>query len=102
MQRGKFDYLVMREIWYTHRQGGPLMFRFSIRDMLLVTLVVALSTGWWIQYSKMRYELEALQWESEKLQLILKSDGYELDLSDRRLTITVAYRDGLRTRFIDR
>ena len=85
------------------------MFRFSIRDLLLVTLVVGLCAGGWVHYSKMRCKLEAaeeqtkaFQWESEKLQFFLKDGGAQLDLTDRRLTVTVAYKDGFRTRFIDR
>ncbi|MBC7855810.1 MAG: hypothetical protein IAF94_20475 [Pirellulaceae bacterium] len=85
------------------------MFRFSIRDMLLVTLAAGLSTGWWVSYSRMRQRVEAVerqkeafQWESEKLQLLLKSDGYQLDLTDSGLRVTVAYKDGFRSRSIDR
>jgi hypothetical protein len=45
---------------------------FSIRDLFLVTMIVALAVGWWIDRSKLwdefrneiaRHRLEALEWE---------------------------------------
>ena len=69
------------------------MFRFSIRDLLLVTLVVGLCAGWWVHYSNMRNKLEAtekqtkaFQWESETLQRLLKTEGYYFNLADGSLT----------------
>ena len=46
--------------------------KFSIRDLLLVTVIVALAVGWWVHRSKLcdelrneiaRHRLEALEWE---------------------------------------
>jgi hypothetical protein len=33
------------------------MFRFSIRELMLVTLVVALALGWWVDRSQIMSEL---------------------------------------------
>jgi hypothetical protein len=34
--------------------------KFSIRDLFLVTLIVALAVGWWVDRSKLAAELERL------------------------------------------
>lgn len=34
------------------------MFRFTIRDMLWVTVVVALGVGWWVDRSRLSNQLE--------------------------------------------
>lgn len=35
-------------------------FRFSIRDLLWLTAVVAISTAWWIDRSKLQHQREAI------------------------------------------
>ena len=35
--------------------------RFSIRDLLLVTVIVALAVGWWVDRSRLRFEIEYLR-----------------------------------------
>jgi hypothetical protein len=37
------------------------VFRFSIRDLLWLTLVVAMGLGWWINSQRSRVELEQTQ-----------------------------------------
>ncbi len=50
--------------------------KFSIRDLLLVTVIVAMAAGWWVDRSRLweelrkeivRHRLEALEWESHRL-----------------------------------
>jgi hypothetical protein len=36
------------------------MFRFTIRDVLWLTVVVALSVGWWVNQARLRAENRAL------------------------------------------
>jgi hypothetical protein len=43
------------------------MFRFSIREILLLTVVVALGFGWWLHSSRQAQEISTLR---EKLDLI--------------------------------
>ena len=38
--------------------------RFSIRDLFLVTMIVALAVGWWVDRAKLTSEQEALILES--------------------------------------
>ena len=35
--------------------------KFSIRDLLLVTVIVALATGWWVDHLRLRKEIEELR-----------------------------------------
>jgi hypothetical protein len=43
--------------------------RFSIRDLLLVTVIVALTLGWWIERQKRTYsEQKREYWEQRALQ----------------------------------
>ena len=39
------------------------MFRFTIRELVLVTAVVALGTGWWAERRKLRAEVQQLNSE---------------------------------------
>jgi hypothetical protein len=38
---------------YNQGQEGQGMFRFSIRDVLWLTVVVALGVGWWVDHSSL-------------------------------------------------
>lgn len=44
----------------TYREGSP-MFRFTIRELVLLTLVVAMGVGWWLERAKAR-QLESQVW----------------------------------------
>jgi hypothetical protein len=46
---------------YTARKRSPAMFRFTIRELLLLTVVVALSLGWGLRERQLRSELERAQ-----------------------------------------
>ena len=57
------------------------MFRFSIREMMWLTLVVAIATGWWTESYrtrqwKQRAEIAAGQLEAENLgQMVFNNKG---------------------------
>jgi len=38
------------------------MFRFTIRDVLWLTVVVALACAWWLDRSRIGHELTGCQW----------------------------------------
>lgn len=40
--------------------------KLSIRDMLLLTVIVALTLGWWLDRASLRSQLKAVQLESAK------------------------------------
>ena len=54
------------------------LMRFSIRDIALATVIVALMLGWWMERVSMKKEIETLKWESEGFRDVLKRDGYEI------------------------
>jgi len=60
---GYFGLRLAVQLW------GSAMFRFSIREIVLVTIIVALVCGWAIDHYKMDDEVWRLRWE-------LNSRGY--------------------------
>jgi len=68
-----------------------IRFRFSIRDLFWLTLVVALAVGWWFDHVSVRRERERLQ--SLEAEVQAKSD----DLDVRRDSLKKLYdRQGLK------
>lgn len=54
------------------------MFRFSIRELFLVTAVVALIAGWWVEHrrqTKTSEENALLEWKNRVLEASLKGKG---------------------------
>ena len=51
------------------------MFRFTIRDVLWLTMVVALAVGWWLQRAEMARELEKHQAQVREMRA--KADAAE-------------------------
>lgn len=47
------------------------MFRFSIRELLLVTIIAATGLGWWVDRLRMNVEREQLRGKLERTQLEL-------------------------------
>ena len=45
------------------------MFRFTIRELVLLTLVVALGVGWWVDQSALRSQLRSMRSELEEAQI---------------------------------
>ena len=73
------------------------MFRFSIRELMLVTLVVGgLSLGWWIDRQRVREEIEELSWKGVALARGLSFAGYDTSFTDSELNVA-ARRSGPNT-----
>jgi len=54
------------------------MFRYSIRELFLVTAVVALVAGWWVEHrrqTKASEEAAFLEWKNRVLETSLKGKG---------------------------
>jgi hypothetical protein len=63
------------------------MFRFSIRDVLWLTVVVGLGCAWWIEHLTVGAERDRLQreLETERTLRILAKQGFFLDPADLSL-----------------
>lgn len=62
--------------------GGQPMFRFSIRDLLWLTLVVAVALGWWFNRRQLQHELQRAQaWRTRAgaLKQLLATEGWKAD-----------------------
>ena len=42
--------------------------KFSIRDLLLVTVIVALAVGWWVDHVQLKVEMDGLRADVEFLE----------------------------------
>jgi len=58
------------------------MFRFSIRELLLVMLVVALAIGWWLDRSRLANRAGMWQSWGNDLKNILEDEGWTISLSE--------------------
>jgi hypothetical protein len=64
-----------------HEPKVPRVFRFTIREMMWLTLVVAIATGWWAESFRTRQwrqraEIAAGQLEAENLgQMVFQNKG---------------------------
>jgi hypothetical protein len=55
------------------------MFRFTIRDLVLLTLVVALGVGWWMDRSRLASRAE----RATVLEAVVESAGWEVTHQSR-------------------
>ena len=61
------------------------MLRFTIRELLLLTLVVALGVGWWVEHTDSaltRKERDRWQFQTEWLVAELKKEGVLIEIRD--------------------
>ena len=61
------------------------MFRFSIRELMLMTLVVALVIGWWLEHRKqqsMDDAREFAEWQRDSLTRLVEASGHKVTLYD--------------------
>ncbi len=67
------------------------MFRFTIRDVLLVMVIVGLAVGWWIEHRRIRsLEFEALRWElraSSLADYVEQKEGTKVEFYRDRMTL---------------
>lgn len=52
------------------------MFKFTIRDVLWLTLVVGLAIGWWLNRLQLRQELAGITKRAEAFELLLRWEGW--------------------------
>jgi hypothetical protein len=65
------------------------MFRFTIRDVLWLMLVVALGVGWIADHrstSALRGEAESLRWQLKELATLAKEHGFHVTAADGEVT----------------
>ena len=60
--------------------------KFSIRDLLLVTVIVALAVGWWVDRSWLNEEMWRWKARSENLEVVYNREKEELERIRLRLT----------------
>ena len=68
------------------------MFRFSIREMMLVTLVVGMAAGWWVERRCLHSQLSDVLLENSELRYTehmkkLAWDKFHSELADRGITL---------------
>jgi len=72
------------------------MFRFTIRDVLLLTLIVGLAVGWWVDHrrlAKLADDGESWKWKANDLAAHWRSAGGTVDWYDTGNGWAAAYRD---------
>jgi hypothetical protein len=65
------------------------MFRFTIRDMLLITLVAALGLGWWIDHENLVRSLESSHRRglTEALSDVLRNQGCAIEMHKNAVVV---------------
>ena len=68
------------------------LLRFSVRDLLFLTLLVAMGLGWYLDRAELsRERAHATEWmaRTRALASILKSEGFSVDWDPKRISVTV-------------
>ena len=75
--------------------------KFSIRDLLLVTVIVALALGWWVDQRGLRRWGAAIerdgvraQWEADVLKGELEILGTDVEIGQGSIETTHRFEDG--------
>jgi hypothetical protein len=66
------------------------MFRFTIRELILLTVIVAMGAAWWVKRQsaqRLQNERNDIHWKIESITSILRDRGMEV--SDNGRTIAV-------------
>jgi hypothetical protein len=53
------------------------MFRFTIRELVLLTLVVAMGVAWWVSYSASNQRL--VHWKAHAMKSVLSKEGWIIE-----------------------
>jgi hypothetical protein len=59
--------------------------KFSTRDLFLVTLIVALAVGWWVDRSRLALANSQLESEFEELRVGIEVDEVRMMAMERKL-----------------
>jgi hypothetical protein len=73
------------------------MFRFTIRDLLLATVIAALAIGWWIDRSRLApkaAESDTWKFRAESLAERVQPNGWQVKWDDDEILITQTAADG--------
>ena len=60
------------------------MFRFTIRDVLWLTVLVGLAVGWWVDHRSKSVAADAFH----SLKFLLEVRGYQVNVKDRTVTLS--------------
>jgi hypothetical protein len=69
------------------------MFKFTIRELLLVTLVVALGVGWWLRERQWYTTAAATADQMKALECVFFREGMSVEWSRDRELLTVFHPD---------
>ena len=64
------------------------MFRFTIRDLLWLTVVVALGVGWWLRERDFKAHSTSLRAQTNVLEYVLETEGVTVKWNDDRTIVT--------------
>jgi hypothetical protein len=64
------------------------MFRFSIRELMLVTLVVGLGTGWWLERQREREDVRCLSWKTKAMEQAFDALEYSCSFTENGFSMT--------------
>jgi hypothetical protein len=77
------------------------IFRFTIRDVLWLTVVVATGVGWWVERRSERAALSSanaradeLEWKLKGCRDMFAEIGFELQVSDSSIHVSGNFPDG--------
>ena len=72
------------------------MFRFTIRELVLLTLVVAMGVGWWVDrarrrgaYREMQYAAADWEFRASVLRVLAQDCGYEVRMKPFDVDVTL-------------
>jgi hypothetical protein len=60
------------------------MFRFTIRDMLWLTVLVGMGVGWWVNHRSQIVAADAFH----SLEFLLEVRGHQVKVTDRTVTLS--------------
>ena len=64
--------------------------KFSIRDLLLVTVIVALAVGWWVDRSRLVSKEEEAIARFEMLKRFVTRQGYRVEWKPEHLMLDIS------------
>jgi hypothetical protein len=71
----------------TARNKAPVMFRFTIRDVLWLMAVVAMGLGWWADRRWLTGD--DLAFRAQSMELVLRREGWSVEQSGPSIRISI-------------